>query len=98
MRDGPAEVASYVRHGWGPARGFEAEPGSTGTLIGRETSVDAPRGTGAATSAARRDAGDRQAEGDQRRGRRETVLKAAEDLRRRSSPAMSRWSSPATRA
>jgi multidrug efflux pump subunit AcrB len=36
VRDGPAEVTSYVRHGWGPARGFEADPGSTGTLIGEE--------------------------------------------------------------
>jgi multidrug efflux pump subunit AcrB len=34
VRDGPAEVASYVRHGWGPARGLEAEPGSTGAMIG----------------------------------------------------------------
>ena len=34
VRDGPAEVATYVRHGWGPAREEEAEPGSTGTLIG----------------------------------------------------------------
>ncbi|MGC8639840.1 MAG: efflux RND transporter permease subunit [Isosphaeraceae bacterium] len=37
VSDGPQEVATYVHHGWGPARGFEAEPGSTGTLIGGET-------------------------------------------------------------
>ncbi len=24
VEDGPEEVASYVRHGWGPARGFTA--------------------------------------------------------------------------
>ena len=34
VRDGPAEVSSYVRHGWGPARGFEAHPGSPGTVLG----------------------------------------------------------------
>jgi multidrug efflux pump subunit AcrB len=34
VQDGPAEVASYVRHRWGPARGFEAHPGSPGTLVG----------------------------------------------------------------
>ena len=45
VRDGPAEVATYVRHGWGPARGFEAEPGSTGTLIGPE-SRSGPHATG----------------------------------------------------
>ena len=32
--DGPDEVTSYVRHGWGPARGFEREEGFTGTLVG----------------------------------------------------------------
>ena len=32
--DGPAEVTSFVRHGWGSARGFEAHHGATGTLIG----------------------------------------------------------------
>ena len=35
VRDGPAEVSSYVRHGWGPARGFEAPHGFPGTLVGR---------------------------------------------------------------
>ncbi len=34
VRDGPAEVTSYVRHGWGPARGFEAPHGFPGTTIG----------------------------------------------------------------
>jgi multidrug efflux pump subunit AcrB len=32
--DGPAEVTTYVRHGWGPARGFEHHESFTGTLIG----------------------------------------------------------------
>lgn len=34
VRDGPAEIESYVRHGWGPARGFAAHAGSPGTLVG----------------------------------------------------------------
>jgi len=34
VQDGPAEVESYVRHGWGPARGFAAHAGSPGTLVG----------------------------------------------------------------
>ncbi len=34
VKDGPAEVASYVRHGWGPARGFAAHEGSQGTELG----------------------------------------------------------------
>ena len=32
--DGPAEVTDYVRHGWGPARGFESHEHFTGTLVG----------------------------------------------------------------
>jgi multidrug efflux pump subunit AcrB len=39
--DGPAEVSSYVRHGWGPAREFEPEPGNAGTVI--EPADTAPR-------------------------------------------------------
>jgi multidrug efflux pump subunit AcrB len=35
--DGPAEVASYVRHGWGPARGFTTHDGFTATLVGQPT-------------------------------------------------------------
>jgi len=34
VTDGPAEAVSYVRHGWGPARGFEDHAGGPGTLIG----------------------------------------------------------------
>lgn len=40
VRDGPDEVTSYVRHGWGPARGFEAPEGFPGTEIGHH---DLPR-------------------------------------------------------
>ncbi len=32
--DGPAEAVSYVRHGWGPARGFMPHPAFPGTLVG----------------------------------------------------------------
>jgi len=34
VRDGPAEADSYVRHGWGPARGFERHEHVTGSLVG----------------------------------------------------------------
>ena len=34
VKDGPDEVTSYVRHGWGPARGFEAPEGFPGTEVG----------------------------------------------------------------
>lgn len=37
IEDGPEEVANYVRHGWGPARGFTKEEHFTGTLVGDET-------------------------------------------------------------
>lgn len=35
VRDGAAEIANYVRHGWGVARGFETHEGSPGTVVGR---------------------------------------------------------------
>jgi len=44
IRDGPAEIASYVRHGWGPGRGFAAEHGSPSTVLG-----DAQQDTAAAS-------------------------------------------------
>jgi multidrug efflux pump subunit AcrB len=34
VKDGPAEIANYVRHGWGPARGFGVHEGSQGTELG----------------------------------------------------------------
>jgi multidrug efflux pump subunit AcrB len=34
VKDGPSEVDNYVRHAWGPARGFQARESFTGTLIG----------------------------------------------------------------
>ena len=41
IEDGPAEVTSYVRHGWGPARGFGSHPHEAGTLIGLPFSAHA---------------------------------------------------------
>jgi multidrug efflux pump subunit AcrB len=40
VRDGAAEVTDYVRHGWGPARGFAHHEGAPGTLIGAAASSD----------------------------------------------------------
>ena len=37
--DGPEEIASYVRHGWGPARGFTEEESFPGTLVGKSPPV-----------------------------------------------------------
>ena len=37
LRDGPRERDNYVRHGWGPARGFTHHHGFTGTLVGQDT-------------------------------------------------------------
>ncbi len=45
VRDGPGEVASYVRHGWGPARGFEAPEGFPGTEVKGASEPNAPQYT-----------------------------------------------------
>jgi multidrug efflux pump subunit AcrB len=34
VEDGPEEVESYVRHGWGPARGFTKHESFPGTVLG----------------------------------------------------------------
>ena len=34
VEDGPEEVANYVRHGWGPARGFTKHESFPGTVLG----------------------------------------------------------------
>ena len=34
VKDGPAEVTSYVRHEWGPGRNFEERPGAPGAYVG----------------------------------------------------------------
>ncbi len=35
VADGPEEPAAYVRHGWGPARGFTEHENFPGTLVGQ---------------------------------------------------------------
>ncbi|NOX58166.1 MAG: efflux RND transporter permease subunit [Planctomycetes bacterium] len=39
--DGPEEVTHYVRHAWGPARGFETHHGFPGSLVGPPASAQA---------------------------------------------------------
>lgn len=34
IEDGPSERASYVRHGWGPAQGFETRADAPGSVLG----------------------------------------------------------------
>jgi multidrug efflux pump subunit AcrB len=36
VTDGAEEVTQYVRHGWGPARGFGVHAGSPGTIVGEQ--------------------------------------------------------------
>jgi multidrug efflux pump subunit AcrB len=52
--DGPAEIANYVRHGWGPARGFAAEEGHQGSVLGavHSAEVQASNGDGSASKEA----------------------------------------------
>ncbi len=38
IEDGPAERATYVRHGWGPGRGFESHHHAAGTVVGGDDS------------------------------------------------------------
>ncbi len=42
VEDGPEEVASYVRHGWGPARGFTQHEFFPGTVLGQAEVATAP--------------------------------------------------------
>ena len=50
--DGPAEITSYVRHGWGPARASEDRPGVPGSLVGAPGAAE----TGAAATPTSREA------------------------------------------
>jgi multidrug efflux pump subunit AcrB len=52
VEDGPEEVASYVRHGWGPARGFTKHESFPGTVLGVASEAAAPAPSGAAAQAA----------------------------------------------
>ncbi len=52
VEDGPEEVASYVRHGWGPARGFTKHEFFPGTILGESSGTEAtPAGSQSAQSA-----------------------------------------------
>lgn len=42
--DGPEEIASYVRHGWGPARGFAVHPRAAGNLMDASAPVNVDAG------------------------------------------------------
>ncbi|MHB1037125.1 MAG: efflux RND transporter permease subunit [Pirellulales bacterium] len=45
VEDGPEEIASYVRHGWGPARGFTQHEDFPGTVLGEaEAGAASPAG------------------------------------------------------
>src|SRR6185295_7272078 len=50
--DGPAEATSYVRHGWGPGRGFQAEDGTAGTTLGASSAGESGTASPIAASAA----------------------------------------------
>ncbi len=80
LSDGPAEVASYVRHGWGPARGFEAPEGFPGTEVGR--TVDEIRPTRAARPHPAVTLAIAKQKGTNAVTVAESVLRAAETLRR----------------
>ena len=41
VEDGPEEIASYVRHGWGPARGFTKHEFFPGTILGESSAAEA---------------------------------------------------------
>ncbi len=52
--DGPEEVNSYVRHGWGPARGFTKHEYFPGTVLGEKTdAAGATNESGTSTKADR---------------------------------------------
>ncbi len=46
VQDGPAEVSSNVRHGWGPARDFAPHAGSPGTVLAGNLSPSPSPGKG----------------------------------------------------
>jgi multidrug efflux pump subunit AcrB len=46
ISDGPAERDNYVRHGWGPARGFDRHEGFPGTVVGPSAPAESRAGSG----------------------------------------------------
>ncbi|MCU0982455.1 MAG: efflux RND transporter permease subunit, partial [Pirellulaceae bacterium] len=51
VEDGPDEVANYVRHGWGPARGFTKHESFPGTVLGEPAAATPSAGVPAAQTA-----------------------------------------------
>ena len=98
VEDGPEEVASYVRHGWGPARGFTKHEFFPGTVLGEAAATEAgvandPSAHSAVTIAIAKKKGSNAvwvANAVLRAGRRAAS--------RRSCPTTWSWSSPATTA
>lgn len=43
VEDGPEEVENYVRHAWGPARGFTKHESFPGTLVGESETAEVAR-------------------------------------------------------
>ena len=97
VSDGPAEVVNYVRHGWGPARGFKAEPGAVSTLIGAKAEYEG-NGRSPGSSRTAVTIAIAKQKGTNAVAVAEAVLKAAEGLARRSFPTTLRWWSRVTRA
>jgi multidrug efflux pump subunit AcrB len=82
VRDGPAEGADYVRHGWGPARDFATGAGTPGTLLGEHPRGDAPQeGIVPAVTLALA-----KKKGTNAVAVADTILRAAEQLRRQAVP------------
>jgi len=50
IKDGPDEISSYVRHGWGPARGFTKTEFFPGTVLGGAEAVGAASAAASAQS------------------------------------------------
>jgi multidrug efflux pump subunit AcrB len=80
VQDGPAEVVSYVRHGWGPARGFGAHPGSPGTLVGEEDAAGPASAVPAVTIALAKKKGTNAVRAA------DAILRTADELRRDTLP------------
>ncbi len=52
VEDGPEEVESYVRHGWGPARGFTKHESFPGTVLGETPNAKTPTASDPSAQAA----------------------------------------------
>ncbi len=75
IQDGPAEITSYVRHGWGPAHGFAERPGVAGTTLGEASGKDGQAAPAVTIAIAKKKGTNAVTVADE-------VLAAADDLRR----------------